>query len=317
MTTRLRPTPRGLLTPAPPERLAALRVLVCGFGLGYLLVRLPHLLDVIRLAADAPDRFDPVGPLLLLDGPVDESLALVVLLATLVAGVAALAGWRWRATGPSFALGVLLVASYRNSWGQIFHTENLLVLHLGVLAAAPSADAWSLDSRRRRGQTTAESDGPEELHAVRYGWPAQLMVVIVVVAYLVAGWAKLRASGFGWASGDALRNLVAHDALRKEVVGGSASPIARFALRQGWIFAPMAVLSLAAELLAPVALLGGRIRVAWVAVAWLFHLGVLAVMGIMFPYQVFGVAFAAFVTVESLSGRTRANLSRWTARRTS
>lgn len=314
MTGLIAALDRRLRAPAPPTRLAALRVLVGGYALGWLLLRLPHLLDVARAAGS---RFDPVGPLAWMDRPAPTGTAVAVLLATIGAGVGFTAGWRWRLSGPAFAVGFLAVTTYRSSWGQIFHTENLLVLHLGVLAAAPSADAWSLDSRRRRGQTTAESDGPEELHAVRYGWPAQLMVVIVVVAYLVAGWAKLRASGFGWASGDALRNLVAHDALRKEVVGGSASPIARFALRQGWIFAPMAVLSLAAELLAPVALLGGRIRVAWVAVAWLFHLGVLAVMGIMFPYQVFGVAFAAFVTVESLSGRTRANLSRWTARRTS
>lgn len=312
-TSRLAGTPRGLLTPAPAERLAALRVLVTGYALVYLALRIPHLLDVARLATRVPDRFDPVGPLVLLNGPVPEPLAVAVLVLTLAVGVPAVVGWRWRLTGPVFALGVLLVTSYRNSWGQIFHTENLLVLHLGVLALSPAADAWSLDVRRRAA-TSAAVDRPAA--RLRYGWPAQLMVVIVVVAYVLAGWAKLRASGPGWAGGDALRDLVAHDALRKELVGSSASPLARFVLSHGWLFPPMAVLSLVVELGAPVALLGGRVRVAWAAATWIFHLGVLAVMGILFPYQLTGVAFAAFVTTESLWRGARANLGTWTTRRT-
>lgn len=291
-------TPGGLATTAPAERLAALRVLVGGFALVYLLVRLPHLVDVARLADEAPQRFAPVGPLRLLDAPVAPTVAIALLLATLVAGVAAVAGLWWRVSGPSFALGVLLVLSYRNSWGQIFHTENLLVLHLLILAASPAADAWSLDRRCRRHLPVPEP-------SVRYGWPAQLMVVVVVVAYFLAGWAKVRASGFGWASGDALANLVAHDALRKELVGDRSSPIGVAALRHGWIFPPLATVSLLVELAAPVALLGGRVRLAWVLAAWLFHLGVLVIMGILFPYQLLGVAFACFVAVEAIPRRTR------------
>lgn len=301
-------TPGGLLTPAPPERLAALRVLVCLFAVVYLLIRLPHLIDVMALAGDAPGRFDPVGPLVPLDQPVDSGLAAMVLVVTLLAGVAAVVGWRWRLSGPVFAVGVLLVLSYRNSWGQIFHTENLLVLHLGILAVARSADAWSIDARRRqRGPRHAAVPPPDP----RYGWPAQLMVVVVVVAYALAGWAKLRASGLGWAGGDALRNLVAHDALRKELVGDDASPVARLALRHDWVFPPMAALSLAVELLAPAALVGGGLRLGWATAAWVFHVGVLVVMGIMFPYQMFAVAFACFVAVESLP----ASRLRWRSHR--
>ena len=60
-------TPRGLFTPAPAERLAIVRLLVVGFALAYLVVRLPHLLDVVALSESAPNRFQPVGPLGLLD----------------------------------------------------------------------------------------------------------------------------------------------------------------------------------------------------------------------------------------------------------
>jgi hypothetical protein len=52
-----------------------------------------------------------------------------------------------------------------------------------------------------------------------------------------------------------------------------------------------------------VALLGRRWRTAWVAAAWLFHVGVLALMAIAFPYQLTGVAFAAFFRLERLADR--------------
>jgi len=57
------------------------------------------------------------------------------------------------------------------------------------------------------------------------------------------------------------------------------------------------------ELGAWVALLGGRWRNVWVVGAWLFHLGVLAVMAIVFPYQLSGVAFAPFFRLEGLAHR--------------
>ncbi|MGY6501748.1 MAG: HTTM domain-containing protein [Acidimicrobiales bacterium] len=307
MTTTVRPeetplgTPRAYLAPAPPERLALLRILVGSATLAYLVVRLPHLLDVIRLGVEQPERFSAVGAAHALSGPVPTPIGVVAVLVALGSGVAATIGWRWRVTGPVFAASVLSVLSYRNSFGQIFHTENLVVVHLVVLAMAPAADAVSLDRRRR---DLAGAPPPPAL-SPRYGWPAQLMVIAVVVAYVVAGWAKVRTQGLGWASGDVLRDHVAHDSLRKELVGDRSSPIGTLALRNDWVFTPMAVFGLAIELLAPIALLGGRLRVGWAVGAWVFHIGVLAVMGILFPYQVLGIAFACFVAVETIPQRWR------------
>lgn len=285
-------TPGRLLAPAPSERLATIRILVTGFALVYLIVRLPHLVDVARLAEEAPERFDPVGPLRALDSPPSVAVVLAAIAITVGSGLAALVGWRWRLSGPIFALGVLVVLSYRNSWGQIFHTENLLVIHLVILAFCPAADTLAIGKPR--------STSPPH---PKYGWPAQLMVVAVVVAYVLAGWAKVQASGLEWGQGDVLANLVAHDSLRKEVVGSSVSPLAALALEWRWIFTPIAMGSLIVELIAPVALFGGRWRVGWAVSAIVFHVGVLVIMGILFPYQLFGVAFAAFVTVEALPGR--------------
>ena len=37
-------------------------------------------------------------------------------------------------SGPVAAFTFLVMTTYRNSWGQLFHTENLVALHLVVLA---------------------------------------------------------------------------------------------------------------------------------------------------------------------------------------
>lgn len=57
---------------------------------------------------------------------------------------------------------------------------------------------------------------------------------------------------------------------------------------------------------APFALLDAWTRRAWVVVAWLFHLGVLALMAILFIYPLTGVAFASFGHPEELWQRVRA-----------
>lgn len=285
----------GYLDPAPPERLATLRILVVGFALGYLVVRTPHLLDVARLADVAPGRFAPVGPLVLLDAPPAPVMVAAVLAVTIAAAAAGLVGWRWRVSGPVTALGFLLLTSHRSSWGQIFHTENLVALHLLVLAASAAADARSLDARRR-----ARTGGAPPVADPRYGWPVRLAAVVVVVAYVLAGWAKLRTGGIDWVTGDALRNHVAHDNLRKALVGDVWSPLGGWAVAHGWVFPPLAAASLAVELAAPVALLGGRWRTGWVLAAWSFHLGVLGLMAILFPYPLLGVAFAPFFALERL-----------------
>jgi len=285
---------RRLLAPAPAVRLAVLRVLVAGYALVYLLVRLPHLLVVARF--DDP-RFAPIGPLAWLPGPVTPGVAQAVIAIAVTSAGAAVLGWRWRVTGPVLAVSFLAVTTYASSWGQIFHTENLPALHLLVLAVSPAADAWSLDALRRARSVPAP--------ASRYGWPVRLVSLVTVLAYAVAGWAKVRNGGLAWVSGDVLRNHIAHDALRKSLVGASHSSLGTALLAHGWLFPPMAAASLVVELGAPFAVVRRRLRTVWAVAAWGFHLGVLALMGIGFPYQLSGVAYASLFRLERLPERAR------------
>jgi len=277
---------------APPERLATLRIVVAGFVTVYLAVRAPAFLSIVDKAAS---QFDPVGVIGFLDGPVDGGLFVLVFVATVVAGAAATIGWRYRFTGPGFAVGVLLVTSYRSSWGQILWFEILMVLHLLVVGLAPAADAISLDDRRR--------GRPDVRAGLRYGWPLLLLSVITVVTYLVAGIAKFRYGGTAWVDGDVLRNHIAFSAARLEVFDAPSSPLAEPLLRAPVVASVFAVAAVALELGAPLALRGGRVAAIWAIATWSMHLVIALTMFVVFPYPLVGVAFASFFAIDGLHAR--------------
>ncbi|MEZ5280034.1 MAG: HTTM domain-containing protein [Acidimicrobiales bacterium] len=282
------------MTAALAQRLAVVRVAVFAYAAVYVAVRSPTIVDTSELD---PARFDPIGGVAWLNTPLQSPvLAALVALAVLASGAAA-AGWHYRICSPAAALAVLVVLSHRLSWGQVLHTENLVVLHACILAFTPAADAWSLDARSttRRPRASDESD---------YTWALWLISAVTVSTYVIAAWAKLRIGGADWISGDVLRSHIAHDNLRKHLLGDPSSPLARFVVPQAWLFSPMAIGALALELAAPMALLGfRRVRHAWVVMAWLFHVAVLALMAIVFPYQLLGIAFLSFVDAEAIGQR--------------
>lgn len=268
---------------APATRLGMVRILVGSYAVVFVAVRSLHWLDVARL----PERrFDPVGVLAPLADPLALPVVAVGSAATLLLAGAFTAGWRFRVTGPAFAALLLVMTTYGNSWGQILHTENLLVLHVIILAASPADTAFAVGRPTGTGRD--------------YGWALRLMTIVVVIAYVIAGLAKIRNGGFDWLTGDVLRNQVAHDNLRKILLGDVHSPIGAWLVQFGWLFPPMAIASVLVELGAPVVLLGRRLRNLWVAAAWGFHLGVLALMAILFPYQLSGVAFVSMLPVERI-----------------
>jgi hypothetical protein len=275
------------LTPMPAERLALVRILVGLFALIYLLSRIPNLLTLAEFSAS---QFFPVGPVSVLSAPlpgwaVQASVALAVL-----SGVGFVLGAGFAVTGPLFALSFLGVMTYRSSWGMVFHTENLLALHLLLLGVGRSADALSVDAKRRALNVAEPS--------AEYGWVLRAMSVVTVVAYALAGVAKLKLAGGPWLEGELLRRQIAYDNLRKLELGTSVSPLGPWIVRHAWLFPPLAILTMVVELGAPVALVHRRIATVWALAAWCFHLGVLLMMSIAFIYQLSGVAYLSLFPVE-------------------
>jgi hypothetical protein len=218
----------GWLFPqAPPERLATLRILTGLFAVIYLAVRLPAFL----VLADAqPSRFEPVGVLAFLDEPLAGPIVFGLVFAALGLGLAYIVGAWFRVSGPAFALVLLVLSTYRSSWGQILWIENLMVWHVLIVGFARSADAITLIGR-------PAIVAP----AAKYGAPVRLAALVTVGTYLLAVIAKLRLSGDQWMFGDSLRNHVAYSAVRVDLLGGPASPFGRWLVAFDWLFPPMAV----------------------------------------------------------------------------
>ena len=265
--------------PAPAERLAALRILIGGFALIYVIAALPELYAIAQLPAW---RFAPVGIVRVMVPP---SIVVVIAIATCVALVAMIAGLAYRVAAPVAAIGLLWTLTYRCTWGQVFHTDDLVVLHVIALACAPAADAWALRAR------------PQPAIA-GYGWPIKLLAALTAVTYLLAGIAKLRLAGLHWVAGDLLRNQIAIDNLRKAMLGDHVAPLAPLLLDHRSLLAAASVLTLVVELGAPLALLGGWIARGWIVAAWAFHVAIVLSMNITFPYPLYGIAFVPLVRCE-------------------
>ena len=269
-----------LIEPAPARRLEAVRIVTVLYALVWVVVRTDHWRDLAQL----PDsRWRPVGlaawQRIVSDGPPSAAVVTVVAVATFGTGLLAMSGRRWAITGPALAIGFLWLTTYAASWGQILHTEHLPAIHLLVLAVAPSG--------RGRSATV--------------GWPLKVMTLVTVGTYVVAGIAKFRfGGGWSWLDGDRLLRLVAHDNLRKRLLDDPYSPIAQHVVGHPLVFRIGVWLTVLVELGAPIVLLGRRLCWWWIAMAWSFHAGVLALMAVLFPYPLFGVAFASMLPAERL-----------------
>lgn len=294
MSSMLRLLDRYWFAGAPAERPAVLRVLVGAYALYYLGRRYGMLMKIARTD---PALFAPVGVVSALEKPVPPETFRRILLATYLANVAFVLGWRRRQTGPLFAALLLWVLCYRNSWSMIYHNDNALVLHTIILGLAPSADAFSLDALASSpgGETEGCSSGPHW----RYGWPLRLMSTVTVLTYFLAGVAKVAGPlGWRWGDGEALRSQIMADGLRKELLDEKASPLA-YALHDKLpLFRALGVGSLALEVCAPLALLDRRLSRLWVLGAFGMHWGIYLLMQIKFRYQMAGLIFASFFPVE-------------------
>lgn len=298
-----------LWAPLPRARLAGVRILVGLFVLGYISYRLPLLRHMAR---QDPDIFAPVGQLAwLLGAPLRPALVDALIATTLALSLLFAAGILYRIVAPLLAVAVLAVTCYRSSWGMLFHSENLLFLHLCVLALAPAADVWSLDAwRRSRRAATATSTAsaaatPVDPDGAAHGFTLRLLAALTMATYFMAGVAKLRNAGWGWVTGDLLRGHIAFDNLRKAELGAPFSSLGGLLLRHAWLFTPLAAFSVLIEVGAPLTLLHRNAARVWALAALGFHWGIVVLMRIPFHYPLSGVAFAGLFPLERLPDLVR------------
>ena len=279
-------------SPAPAERLAILRIASGGFSLWYLLTRF----DMIqRMARSDSAMFEPVGLSNLLGGPLPPALFTFIFCFTIALNIAFIVGLKFRWTGPLFAMLLLFLLSYRNSWSMIYHNRIALVLHVMVIGFVAAADAFSFDAwwKKRQGMIT------NTISHWRYGWPIKLVCAATVLTYFLAGLAKVFGElAWDWVTGSAMRSQVAVDTLRKIVLGENFSPLFEWIYPHTELFLIMGVITFVLELGGPLALGNKKAGMIWAFLTWTMHWGIFFIMGIRFRYQMSGLIFLPFFDTE-------------------
>ncbi|MDX1982792.1 MAG: hypothetical protein SFV51_21155 [Bryobacteraceae bacterium] len=291
MTSLIRRFDGFLFGELPPQRLALLRILIGSFVLFYVGSRYQMLTAV---AQSDPQTFAPVGLAAVLAAPLEPLVFQGLLVVTLAANAAFVLGLLHRVTGPLFGILLLFLLCYRNSWSMIYHSDNVMVMHVLILGLAPSAAVFSVDAWRNKTSLIAQPGW-------QFGWPVRLMCAVTALTYFLAGVAKVAGeSGWAWAQGESLRSQIAVDALRKDLLGSGAPELVYVLHDQLLLFTLIGAGSLILELGAPFALVRTRASQIWAAGAFLMHWGIYFIMDILFRYQLAGLIFLPFFPVERL-----------------
>ncbi len=272
---------------------------------GFCLYRLLDLREYfVRSADGAPEVFRPVGLAQILDAPIDKATYDGMIGVTIFLCGLFMVGLGHRILAPIFALLLTFVLSYSNSWAMVYHTENMLVLHVAILAITPSASTLSLDASYTREEPKYVRFGlspAESAPHMKFRWPVRLMQLGATLPYVVAGIAKVRGkAGWDWAYGENLRDQITMNGLYYEVLRGGAEPITFHVYGWDTAFMFAAAGTLVIELGAPLALLHRYIGYAFVFGVMAMHWSILFIMGIPFPYQLGAFAFACFFEWDKL-----------------
>lgn len=174
------------------RRLGAVRMGLCAV-LALRLASSPYL----ALAEQPRALFRPISFMTLFERMPSPAVTRVVLIAGVALALLAAAGVYARVTLPGAWFCGVFLGGMATSIGKVVHNDVLLILAMVPLLPARTSDAWSVDSWRKRRPVPDSSP--------QYGWPVRGTQIVVAVAYLLTGLAKLINSGAGWFMSDNLR----------------------------------------------------------------------------------------------------------------
>ena len=278
--------------PAPSQRLALLRIFTGGFVLLYLLSRF----DILtRITQVDPSQFAPVGLLQWMPSPLSPNQFLLFFWLLLILNITYMIGWKFKYTGPAFAILQLLFFTYYNSWSVLTHQSNTLVLQILIIGLVSAADSLSFDAWRAKITKGVES----QREHWQYGWPIRLICAATLMTYFLSGTTKV-AEGIAleWANGTALRSQIAIYTIRQDLLGVDTSSLFHLLYPYEELFLFFGIATLVLQLGAPLALFGKRLGMIWAIMAWMMHWGTFLLVGITFIYQMSGLVFLPFFDIE-------------------
>jgi hypothetical protein len=283
---------RYWFAPASPYDLAIVRIVAFG-SQSLFFILLPG--GRLRSLGEQLDRLSvPVGlytPLLALkvlflpwgrwgEFRPSASFLIATFVVAILAGILATLGLYARVAMPVAAAAHALLVAHYYSYGEFHHAEALMMIGLFVLAMAPSAAVWSVDSvraRRRRHTIPSGLDEPSPDILALVRWPLLLMQWLIALSYLSAAGAKLYHGGLSWINGYTMTYQFL-------VVGllDDSKPALFFASVPPQVHILPSILTLLFELSFVVAVLAPRTAWFYVIAGACFHTAIYVTMGIAF-----------------------------------
>lgn len=272
----LRRADRWLFQPGDARRVAALRMGLCAV----LCVRLCRGIYV-QWANQPRALYRPVSFMRPFPLPAPGVVVILQVLG-IAACLLAVIGYRSRASVLiAWACSTILIGMVVG-FGRDAENEAPLLLALVPLLAAPSGDAWSLDSRLSRSARAGR-----RLRSVRYGWPIRSAMVVVAGAYFFAGLAKVVWSGPAWIASSNLRWILYTASDVQRVPNG----LGLFVADRPWLAHCVAAVALASEVLFPLVLWRPELKWIFVPTVVLLHVGIWETIGLNY------VAWAATTVI--------------------
>jgi uncharacterized membrane protein YphA (DoxX/SURF4 family) len=254
--------------------IAMFRILFAG---GVLLTLQP--LDWI--ASLPAEQFNPPpGPMMLISGFPPHALLEKLEVVTAILAALLLLGLWTRTVSILLALALMTGFGLVYSVGKIDHTI-ALVLVPATMAFSAWGQVMSFDARSAPRDTTPMGIAQ---------WPMRLLAVMIGLSFVTAGWSKIRT---GWLDPNthAVQGHFARGYFAEGRTGWFAPHVIDLRLGRLWEVADWFTVAL--ELGLVLAVFSWRWFRAAIAVATLFHLGVLLMMNIVFSWNIFG--YGAFV----------------------
>ena len=288
---------RYWFAPAPLFDLGVARVVIVATQLLGLLVLTNHHSTLLSLAALPDELYDPLPALHLLVAPLDwryrpgfEALETIHWI-TVACGVTALLGLFTNFSLAGFAWGNVFLQAFEYSFGDFHHNDEVMMIALVVLAMSPCGRSLSLDAWRRRhreGQENGVERGSMAHGESRFArWPLRVIQWMLALAYLSAGFHKLKSAGLDWMNGHTLQWYMLEAALRYDL------PLGIWVGHQLGLLVVLSWVTLVWETTFFLVLLVPALAWIYVPVGIGFHVGTWVLMDAGF-YQYFGL-YSVFV----------------------
>ena len=275
-------------TPASASDLGLNRVLFCTLAFLYYVTQ-----DFGEWGTVAPEFWMPIPLFKVLALPLLPAAAInaIELTFKVALAFAAIGLFTRAALWLMLACSVYLLGLPHN-FGQIQHFDTLVVLVCAILAFSRASDAWSVDAwlSARRGHRPPAASG-------EYTWPIRAIRVMTAVIFFSAGFAKLRRSGLNWIFSDHLAIIL----VRHQYYVSDGEPLTSWGpaiAAHPWLARTFAAISVATEVLYPLALFSTRARLLLVPAGIGFLVGIRLLMGPTFePFVMCSVFWVPWTAV--------------------